>query len=148
TEKELRDHITADLRWIKYASAQATDKALSDLFNGNKDLFDGTMVRAQHILITPPTKDAAAATAVVNQLREIKKNVEAEVAAGLAKLPASADKLIREKERTNLLSQTFGKYAKAKSDCPSKASGGAVGPFPKLGYMVAPFSNAAFALQP
>src|SRR5262249_50804237 len=51
-------------------------------------------------------------------------------------------------ERVKLLSDTFGKYAKQHSDCPSKSNGGNVGPFPKVGYMVASFSNAAFALQP
>src|SRR5262249_12528405 len=36
-EAELRTHIAADLRWYKYASAQANDKAVMDLFNANKD---------------------------------------------------------------------------------------------------------------
>jgi peptidyl-prolyl cis-trans isomerase C len=147
-EAELREHITTDLRWYKYASAQATDKALSDLFNGNKDMFDGTTVRAQHILMTPASKDPKVATATVAALREVRTKIEAEVNAALAKLPATTDALTREKERTRLLSETFGKYAKEKSDCPSKANGGAVGPFPKIGFMVAPFSNTAFALQP
>ena len=147
-EAELREHITADLRWFKYATAQASDKALQSLFDGNKDMFDGTTVRAQHILITPPTKDAQAAAAAANQLRELKQTIEKEVNASLAKLPATTDKLGREKERVRLLSETFAKYAKQKSDCPSKANGGNVGPFPKVGFMVAAFSNAAFALQP
>jgi peptidyl-prolyl cis-trans isomerase C len=147
-EKELREHIEADLRWFKYAGAQATDKALSDLFNANKDMFDGTTVKAQHILVTAKGKDAKTAAAVVADLRQTKATIETEVNAALAKLPANTDKLAREKERVKLLSETFGKYAKQKSECPSKENGGSVGPFPKAGFMVAAFSNAAFALQP
>jgi peptidyl-prolyl cis-trans isomerase C len=148
TEAELRDHIAADLRWFKYASAQATDKALGELFNGNKDMFDGTTVKAQHILMSPASKDPQAAATVVAQLRSIKTAVENEVAADLAKLPANTDKLEREKKRMELMSEKFAKYAREKSECPSKSAGGAVGPFPKSGYMVAAFSNAAFAMQP
>jgi peptidyl-prolyl cis-trans isomerase C len=147
-EPELREHIEADLRWFKYASAQATDKVLSDLFTANKDMFDGTTVRAQHILMTPKDKTPQTAQKAVADLRAIKTAVENEVNAALAKLPPSADKLARETERQKLLSETFGKYAKEKSDCPSKANGGAVGPFPKAGFMVAAFSNAAFAMKP
>src|SRR5262249_50837594 len=55
-ETELREHIEADLRWYKYASAQATDVTLKKLFDDNKDMFDGSTVRAQHILLTPRDK--------------------------------------------------------------------------------------------
>jgi peptidyl-prolyl cis-trans isomerase C len=148
TEAELREHITADLRWLKYANAQGTDKVLQDLLKTNKDMFDGTTVRVQHILLSPQTKDERAAAAVVTQLREMKKKIESDVAAGLARLPATMDKLEREKARVQLLSETFGKVAKEKSECPSKSSGGSVGPFPRVGFMVKPFADAAFALQP
>jgi peptidyl-prolyl cis-trans isomerase C len=147
-ESELREHIGADLRWYKYASAQATDANLSKLFNENKDMFDGSTVRAQHILVTPRDKDAKTAAAAVEMLRKVKSDVEKEVAAGMAKLPANADKLKQEQERARLLTETFAKYAKEKSDCPSKAQGGSVGPFPKVGFMVEPFAVAAFRLKP
>src|SRR5262249_44337311 len=58
TEGELREHIMADLRWEKYATTQATDKALQDLFNRQKDMFDGSQVRVRHILLTPDSRDA------------------------------------------------------------------------------------------
>ena len=147
-EAELREHIAADLRWYKYASAQATDQVLTKLFSENKDMFDGSTVKAQHILVTPRDKDARNNAAIVTGLRQMKADIEKEVAAGLAKLPAGTDKLKQEQERAKLLSETFGKYAKEKSDCPSKAQGGSVGPFPKAGFMVEPFANAAFALKP
>jgi peptidyl-prolyl cis-trans isomerase C len=65
----------------------------------------------------------------------------------MAKLPANTDKLKQEQERSKLLTETFAKYAKECSDCPSKNQGGSVGPFPKAGFMVAPFANASFALK-
>ncbi|MFO0846762.1 MAG: peptidylprolyl isomerase [Gemmataceae bacterium] len=146
TEAELRNHIGADLRWVRYASTQATDKAVQDFFVSNKEMFDGSSVRARHILITPPTKDEKAAAAAADQLRQIKKAVEGEVAAAMAKLPPTADKLAQEKARGEALADSFGKYAKAKSDCPTKERGGDVNWFQKVGYMVQPFSDAAFRL--
>lgn len=147
TEAELRTHISADLRWFKYASAQATDKALEQLFASEKDLFDGTTVRASHILIVPATKDDKGKAAAVASLRAVKAEVEKEAAAGLAKLPANTDALTREKSRGELLQAAFAKQAKAKSTCPTKDRGGDVSWFRKAGFMVAPFSNAAFALK-
>jgi peptidyl-prolyl cis-trans isomerase C len=148
TEAELRSHIAADLRWFKYVSAQASDKALTELFTGNKDMFDGTQVKARHILLVPAGKDDKATAAAVAQIRQLKKDIEAEVEAGLAKLPATTDKLSREKARTALLLEAFAKRAKEKSECPTKNNGGDVGWFQKAGFIVAPFSQAAFALQP
>ncbi len=148
SEPELREHIAADLRWMKYATGQAKDKSLKELFDANKDMFDGTTVRARHILLTPAPNDARAAANAEAQLRAFKKQIEEQVAAGVAKLPTTADKLEREKARGNLLVEAFGAIAKAKSECPTKASGGDVNWFQKAGHMVAPFSQAAFALQP
>jgi peptidyl-prolyl cis-trans isomerase C len=147
SEKELREHIAADLRWINYASAQATDKALQEMFTREKDMFDGSAVRARHILLTPTTPDDKGLQEAMVKITEVKKAIETEVATGLAKLPESADKLAREKARGEILVESFGKYAKEKSDCPTKANGGDVGYFQKAGFMVQPFANAAFALQ-
>ncbi len=44
------EQIAADLRWEKFATGQATEKALLDLFTGNKEIFDGSSVHARHIL--------------------------------------------------------------------------------------------------
>jgi parvulin-like peptidyl-prolyl isomerase len=144
TEAELRQHIAADLRWDKYASGQATDKALHDLFDQNKEMFDGSMVHARHILLTPKEGDAPAAQA---RLLQIKKDVADYAAAGLAKLPANADDLARQRERFRLLDERFRAYAKQDSACPSKNQEGDVGWFQRAGFMVEPFSRAAFALK-
>ncbi len=148
TEAQLREHVWADLRWNKYAAAQATDKALRELFDGNKEIFDGSTVHARHILLMPPAGDEKAAAAAVAQLQAIKKQVEEQAAAGLAKLPANADNLAKEKARATLTEEAFAVAAREKSACPSKAQGGDVGWFRRAGFMVEPFSKAAFALKP
>ena len=147
-ETELRHHIAADLRWYKYANAQATDKVLNDLFTSSKDMFDGSAVKARHILLSPVGKDEKSAEVTVAQLRQLKKTIEGEVDALIAKLPAGTDKLNTEKARTAAMLDTFGKYAKDKSECPTKNNGGDVGWFQKAGFIVLPFSQAAFAMQP
>ncbi len=148
TEAELREHITADLRWDKYATSQVNDKALRDYFAANKETFDGTMVKARHVLLTPAPGDARSAEQAQAQLLACKAEIEAQVAAGLAKLPATADALEREKTRTKLLDEAFAAKAKEKSACPSKTQGGDVGLFQRAGFMVEPFAKVAFALKP
>ena len=96
TEPELREQIAADLRWNKFCTDLAKEDQLKKLFDAEKELFDGTAVRARHILLTPAMDDPKAVEAAAAQLLEIKKRIEAEVEAGLAKLPKDADNLARE----------------------------------------------------
>jgi peptidyl-prolyl cis-trans isomerase C len=147
-EKELRHHIEADLRWYKYANTQATDKALTELFTSSKDMFDGSAVKARHILIAPAGKDEKAAEATIAQLKTLKKTIEDESEALATKVPAGTDKLGMAKARQAAILETFSKYAKDKSECPTKNNGGDVGWFQKAGFIVLPFSQVAFAMQP
>jgi peptidyl-prolyl cis-trans isomerase C len=148
SEAELREQIAADLRWTKLCTDLAKEDQLKKLFDSEKELFDGTMVRARHILLTPSMTDPKAIAEAADQLRAIKKEIEAKVDAGLAKLPAGTDPLAREKERRTLLDDAFAAAAKEKSQCPSKVQGGDVDYFQRSGKMVEPFSKAAFALKP
>jgi len=148
TEAELCEYMTASLRWDKYANSQATDKALSELFEANKEMFDGTMVRARHILLTPAPGDTKSAEQAPAQLAAYKKEIEDKVTAGLAKLPANSDNLTREKARNNLMDEAFAATARDKSMCPSKNQGGDVNWFQRAGFMVEPFAKTAFALKP
>lgn len=148
TEEELKAQVTADLRWEKFAVGKATEAALKQLYDQNAEMFDGSLVRARHILLTPAAGDAAAAAQAKIQLTQVKQQVEAEAAKEVAKMPASADPLARETERIKKLEDLFGKQAERSSTCPSKKDGGDLNWFPRAGSMVEPFAKAAFALKP
>jgi peptidyl-prolyl cis-trans isomerase C len=147
TEKDLRDKIVAELRWDKFAEAQATEKALRELFDQHHDMFDGTLVSARHILL-PPGDDPQAGEKAKVKLATFKKQIEDEVTKGLAQLPASSDNLAREKARAKLTEDSFAAIAGKESTCPSKAQGGNLGYFPRAGAMVDAFAQTAFALKP
>lgn len=148
SEDELRTHITADRRWNKFVDKQVTDKALKDLFEANKDMFDGSMVRARHLQLTPAANDAKAGEQAKAQLLLWRKQIEEQVAAGLAKLPPASDNLAREQARTRLLDDAFAALAREKSQCASKEVGGDVGEFPRVAHRVEAFAKTAFALKP
>ncbi len=145
-EVELRNHLTAELRWEKFLEKQATPMVLRQMFDGNKDFFDGTTVRARHILLN--TKEGSSPEIAKEVALGFRTDLEKEVAAGLAKLPSGTDNLTREKMRMQLLDQAFAKLAAEKSICPSKSQGGDVGFFAREGAMIEPFSKAAFSLKP
>ncbi len=145
TEAELRQEIAADLRWNKYCDAEATDARLQQLFDSDKDLFNGAMVRARHILLTPDMSDPKAVETATARLRAIKKEIEDKVEKGMADCK-DAD-VVRERKRQQLLDDAFAEAAKSYSQCPSKAQGGDVDYFQRSGRMFEPFSKAAFALS-
>jgi parvulin-like peptidyl-prolyl isomerase len=148
TEAELRTITEADLRWEKFCDERATEAELKKFFDGNREGFDGTQVRARHILLAPAADDPKAADAAAAQLQAWKKQVEEAGAAAVARVPPDADALAKEKARTEAIEQAFAALAKEKSACPSKEKGGDTDWFPRSGGMVEPFARAAFALKP
>lgn len=145
TEAELRRELHGALRWDKFILQQGTDKVLRNLFAKNLDMFNGSRMHARHILVPIETGKSAAAQAKAAALR---KQVEADVAQQMAKLPSTTDALMREKERVKTLEKVFADLAAKESSCPSKKQGGDLGYFPRAGAMVEPFARAAFALKP
>lgn len=140
-EAELRYQLACAMRMDKYVEQQATEKALRDLFEKNRAMFDGSRMHARHILLTGNPDQTRA------RLLAIKARIEGEVAQEMAKLSDRADKLEREQARMRALEKAFAAAAK-ESECPSKAEGGSLGWFPRAGAMVEPFARAAFALKP
>jgi peptidyl-prolyl cis-trans isomerase C len=148
SEAELRAQITAQLRWDKYVVAQGNEKVLRTLFDENRDMFDGTVVHARHILLTVPNADPRAGAEAKTHLVNIRKQIEEQVAQGMAKLPPQSDNLATQKARAKILEAAFIDAASKESTCPSKTQGGDLGWFPRSGNMVEPFAKAAFSLQP
>jgi peptidyl-prolyl cis-trans isomerase C len=147
TEAEFRTEVQAQLKWEKFVKQQSTDDKLKQLFDSSPDVFDGTMVRARHILMTPGTDEAKQKEAA-GKLRGIKQVIEQEAAKGVAALPATADALQKEQTRAAKTEELFAAYAKEHSVCPSKKDGGDLSFFPRAGAMVEPFAKAAFAIKP
>src|SRR5262249_9400792 len=127
---------------------QADEKTLRKYFDENKEMFDGSLVRARHVLLTPKPGDAQEATKAQQQLAAWKKQIEDQAVVGVAKLPANTEPLEKEKARVKLCEDGCGAIAQKDSACPSKAKGGDIGQFPRAGSMVEPFAKAAFALKP
>jgi parvulin-like peptidyl-prolyl isomerase len=144
TEDEMRRELTSALKWDKFVIQQGTDKVLRNLFDQNIDMFNGAKMQARHILLKAQDNPAEAEARVVG----IKKQIEAQVAQEMGKLSPGTDKIAVEKERAKALEKIFGAVAAKESTCPSKAQGGDLGYFPRVGAMVEPFARAAFALKP
>jgi parvulin-like peptidyl-prolyl isomerase len=148
TEDELKVQIVGQLRWDKFVDQQSPEKVLRDMFDKNKEMFDGSAVRARHLLLTPKAGDAKDAEAKKALLAGYKKQVEAAGQQAVAALPAGADNLAREKARIKAMDDAFAQLAAKESACPSKGQGGDIGWFPRAGRMVEPFARAAFAMKP
>ena len=147
TEAEFRAEVQAQLKWEKFVKDQSSDDKLKQLFAASPDVFDGTMVRARHILLTPGNDEAKQKEAA-GKLRGIKQVIEQEVAKAVAALPPTADALQKEQTKAAKTEELFAAYAKEHSVCPSKKEGGDLSFFPRAGAMVEPFAKAAFALKP
>jgi peptidyl-prolyl cis-trans isomerase C len=148
TEDDLRSQLAAELRWEKFCERRVSEKELREVFDKVPEMFDGSMVRARHILVTPASGDPQAADQAKLKLARIRQRIDDEVASGLASLPAGTDPLTREKRRNYLTETAFAEAATRDSACPSKAQGGDLGWFPRAGAMVEAFAQAAFALRP
>jgi parvulin-like peptidyl-prolyl isomerase len=142
TEAEFRVEVAAQMKWDKFVKQQATDEALKKLFDASPQVFDGSMVRARHILLTPGA-DPAKVEEAKKRLAAIKATVEAEAAKAAA---GEADAIKKEQLRGQKAEELFAAYAKEHSTCPSKTNGGDLSFFPRVGAMVEPFAKAAFDL--
>lgn len=120
-EERMRTDIRNLRRWLTHVEKSATPDAVAKYFEANQAAFDGSEVRASHILVkTDPGMDDAARKAA-------RKRIEG--------------------ARAQLVGGTpFEQAAKTHSDCPSRDIGGDLDFFPRKGVMAEPFAAAAFAL--
>ena len=122
TDETLKKQIASELAVAKFAEAEVSDEKAEAHFKANKKEFDGTQVKASHILLKYDAESTA----------EEKKTANDKIAAIKKEILAGAD---------------FGEAAKKHSACPSSAKGGDLGFF-RRGQMVKPFSDAAFGMTP
>ena len=147
TEEEFRAEVLAQLKWEAFVKQQSTDAALQQLFASSPDVFDGSMVRARHILFTPGT-DKAKQEEAAGKLRGIKQVIDQEAAKAVAAAPPTADALAKEQIRAQKTDELFAAFATRDSLCPSKKDGGDLNFFPRAGAMVEPFAKTAFEMKP
>ncbi|MSR53682.1 MAG: hypothetical protein EXS09_10400 [Gemmataceae bacterium] len=146
TEAELKIEILNQIRWEKFVAQQGTDDKLKKLYESSPEIFDGSLVRARHILIAPETRDEAGKAATLKKITEIKGGIQTALATSAAKVPADADNLTKQKALYKAADDAFSEAARKHSTCPSKQDGGTLPEFPRMGAMVEPFAKAAFSL--
>jgi peptidyl-prolyl cis-trans isomerase C len=122
TRATFRRQIAWRLAWQAYLAATITDQLLQEYFTSNAPEYDGSEVRASHILL----RDDRASGEQTQKL--FKRAVE-----------------IRKKITTKQM--TFAEAAKKHSDGPSRLQGGDIGYFPRHGVQGEAFSQAAFELR-
>lgn len=120
-ETTMRDDLRQLYRWVSYVDGQATPGVLKKYFEANREAFDGTEIRASHILAKSEPDQPAGER---KQAKMKLETIRAQLAGGTQ----------------------FSELARVHSDCPSKDQGGDLGFFPRKGVMAEPFAAAAFAL--
>jgi peptidyl-prolyl cis-trans isomerase C len=148
SEADLKREIQNQLRWDKFVASQLSDDKLKKLFEGSPEVFDGSTVRAKHILLNCEGGDAKVKEEALKKLQGIKAAIEKTIAEQTEKIPADADNLVKEKARIKIIDEAFAAQAREHSTCLSKRDGGDLGEFPRMGIMVEPFAKAAFAQKP
>ena len=119
----LRQQLAWQVLWERAVAKYLTDKVLEDYFEAHRRQFDGSEIRASHVLFRPAgRRDAAAIEKLVEEAAALRAEIE-------------AGKL------------TFAEAAERYSAAPSREQGGDVGFFPRHGVMVDAFAQAAFSLE-
>ncbi len=117
TEETLRRELTLPLDWEAYVQREMTDEKLRDVWTKRKSEFDGSEVRAAHIVLK--SDDPAADEKKLTSLRE---------------------QILQKK-------LSFADAAKKHSQSPAAEKGGDLGRFGYRGKQGPPYPQAAFALK-
>ena len=120
TTETLRTELSLPLAWSSYVRLTVTSDQLRDYWQQHRHEFDGTQVRASHIILKAKSPDElATAQGKLQQIR-------ADILDGVV---------------------SFEDAAKRHSQSPSASTGGDLGYFPFRGKMAIEFSQAAFPLK-
>jgi parvulin-like peptidyl-prolyl isomerase len=123
TRKTFREEVALPLTWKAHVGMVVTKQALEKFWERQKSHFDGTEVRAAHIVKKIPD---GAADADIEAIKKSLATLREEIASGKS---------------------SFADAAKKNSESPSAEKGGDLGSFPYSGQMPVEFSRVAFALK-
>ncbi len=123
SEAEFRSKMSFQVGWDKYLKENISEDTLYEYYKAHKREYDGTEVRASHILFRP-------AGPIEPEVMERAKKQAAEIRTQIEKGEIS-----------------FSDAAKKYSVGPSRFEGGDLNFFPRHGVMLEPFAAAAFALE-
>jgi len=123
TRKTFREEVALPLTWKTHVGMVVTKQALEKFWERQKSHFDGTEVRAAHIVKKIPD---GASDADIEAIKKSLAALKEEIAAGKS---------------------TFADAAKKNSESPSAKKGGDLGSFPYSGQMPVEFSRVAFAIK-
>lgn len=122
---DVRKELSTRLRWIEYLKAKGTDAELKKFVANNKDMFNGTQVKASHIVLeVEPNATPAEKEKIRQKLSSIKKDIESN-------------------------KMTFAEAANKYSQDPANAegAGGDLGYFGRNSGFIEEFADAAFAMK-
>lgn len=128
TRATFREEVALPLSWRTHALLAITDSAIEKYWNEHRSEFDGTTVRAAHIV------------------KRLPRSTSDEVNAGIKKELRSALSEIRKHIMSDTM--TFAEAAGDHSDSPSGEDGGDLGEFAYRGRMPVEITSVAFALKP
>ena len=123
TRTTFREEVALPLTWKTHVGMVVTKQALEKFWEQHKSHFDGTEVRAAHVVKKVPE---GASDADIEAIKKSLAGLREEIASGKS---------------------TFADAAKKNSESPSAEKGGDLGSFPYSGQMPVEFSRVAFALK-
>lgn len=148
--ESFEQRIRWELSWAAYKDEMLTDANLRTFFERYRRHFDGTEVRASHILLR--SKEHATGGRGQGTGDEGAESETSAVPSSKSSLPmATSAALDRAREiRASIVTGelTFAEAARKFSDAPSKDRGGDIGYFPRRGVMHEAFAATAFGLEP
>jgi parvulin-like peptidyl-prolyl isomerase len=122
-EPQLREQLSWQIGWSRFLEQHATDENLQRYFEQHRREFDGTQIRAAHILLrVEPPGDAEQVKQTVARAEQLRQRI----------VDGELD---------------FAEAAKQVSQAPTAADGGAIGLIGRRGPMPESFSAVAFALE-